>query len=46
MKKNMYQQPSVVVTDIMMVNTLCASGTGGTKFGSGPDYDKTTTEQL
>ena len=44
--KRIYNHPSVTITDITMVQTLCASVTGGTKFGSGPDYDKTTTEQL
>ena len=27
MEKNIYQQPSVTVTEIVMVQTLCVSGT-------------------
>lgn len=42
MKKMMYRQPSVKVVDIVMVQTLCASGDGGWK----PDPKATTDEQL
>ena len=35
MEKNIYQQPSVTVADITMVQTLCASGpTPGTVSGA------------
>lgn len=45
MEKNMYQQPSVLVTDIAMVQTLCASGGGSSSF-SPMNPDATTDLQL
>jgi len=42
MKKYIYVQPSVKVTELVMVQTLCASGDGGWK----PDPNATTDEQL
>jgi len=46
MKKYIYQQPSVTITDITMVQTLCASGTGGKKLGSSVSSGATTDHQL
>lgn len=48
MEKNMYQQPSVLVTDIAMVQTLCASGGSGSgsKTLSPMDPNATTDLQL
>ena len=46
MEKNMYQQPSVLVTDIAMVQTLCASGGGGSSVFSPINSGATTDLQL
>ena len=45
MKKQMYIQPSVMVTEMTMVQTLCASTGGGSSF-SALDPAATTDEQL
>ena len=47
MKKLMYIQPSVEVTELMMTYTLCVSepGGGGNSLG-GIDPNSTTDEQL
>ncbi|MBO4250334.1 MAG: hypothetical protein J5884_03660 [Paludibacteraceae bacterium] len=34
MTKNMYIQPSVKITEMVMVQTLCASGGGGTPLNN------------
>ena len=44
--KNMYIQPSVTVTEMTMVQTLCASTGGGGNTFSGIDPNITTDEQL
>lgn len=44
MTKNIYIQPSVTITEMMMLQTLCASG-GGASFSS-MDPAATTDEQL
>ncbi len=46
MKKNMYIQPSVKMTEIVMVQTLCVSGGGGGSSFSPINPDATTDEQL
>jgi hypothetical protein len=46
MTKNMYIQPSVKATEIMMVQTLCVSGGGGGNTFSTIDPEATTGEQL
>lgn len=47
MTKNMYIQPSVSVTEMLMVQTLCASGdVPGSKTFSPFDPDKKTPVQL
>lgn len=46
MTKQMYIQPSVKATEIAMVQTLCASGGGGSSVFSPMDPDATTDEQL
>ena len=48
MTKNMYIQPSVSVTEMLMVQTLCASGGSGSgsKTLSPMDPDATTDLQL
>ena len=45
MKKNEYIQPSIQVTEMMMVQTLCESPTGGSAF-SPFNPEATTDEQL
>ena len=45
MQKNMYNQPSVTVTEIAMVQTLCASG-DPTPAPIQFDYNATTGTQL
>ena len=47
MKKLMYIQPSVEVTELMMTHTLCVSepSGGGNSLG-GIDHNATTDEQL
>jgi len=45
--KKTYLKPSVEVTELVMVNTLCASGTGGgDKTLSSFNVNATTDEQL
>ena len=50
MKKQMYIQPSVKAVEIAMVQTLCASGGGGSSSSGVPlstfDPSATTDEQL
>ncbi len=46
MTKNMYIQPSVSVTEMLMVQTLCASGDSGSKTLSPMNPDATTDLQL
>ena len=47
MKKNIYNQPSVNITDIAMIQTLCASGsTPSTTSFSPINTDATTDQQL
>ncbi len=47
MTKNMYIQPSVKMTEIVMVQTLCVSGGGGGGSSFSPiNPDATTDEQL
>ncbi len=46
MTKNMYIQPSVSVTEMLMVQTLCASGDSGSTTFSPFDPDKKTPVQL
>ena len=46
MKKLMYIQPSVEVTELMMVQTLCVSDTPSGVSFSPIDPNKTTDEQL
>ena len=47
MKKNDYIQPSIEVTEIMTVQTICESPAGGgTPLGGGLDPEITTGEQL
>jgi len=46
MKKNMYIQPSVDVTEMAMVQTLCVSGGGGGGSFAPIDPGATTDEQL
>jgi len=47
MRKNMYIQPSVEVTEMIMTHTLCVSdpSSGGTSMG-GIDPNISTDEQL
>jgi hypothetical protein len=45
MEKNIYQQPSVTVVDITMVQTLCASPTPGTVSGADKLNDIPTNDQ-
>ena len=45
MNKNMYVQPSVEVTEMLITQTLCVSG-GDTPLGGGLNPDATTDEQL
>ena len=46
MTKNMYIQPSVSVTEMLMVQTLCASGDSGSTTFSPINTDATTDLQL
>ncbi|MBQ3716875.1 MAG: hypothetical protein II901_00610 [Paludibacteraceae bacterium] len=46
MTKTMYIQPSVMVTEMQMIQTLCASGGGGSSHFSPMDPNATTDEQL
>lgn len=46
MTKNMYIQPSVSVTEMLMVQTLCASGGGGSSVFSPINSGATTDLQL
>jgi len=46
MTKNMYIQPSVEVTEMMMVQTLCESPAGGGNSLGGINTNATTDEQL
>ena len=47
MKKHMYIHPSVQVTEIQMIQTLCVSGGGGGGGSFAPiDPSATTDEQL
>ncbi len=46
MTKNMYIQPSVSVTEMLMVQTLCASGGSGSKTFSSFTPGATTDVQL
>ncbi len=46
MTKTMYIQPSVMVTEMQMIQTLCASGGGGGSHFSPMDPNATTDEQL
>ena len=46
MKKYIYVQPSVKVTELVMVQTLCASGDSGISPFSPMDPNATTDEQL
>ena len=46
MKKHMYIQPSVALTELAMVQTLCASGGAGAPPFSPIDPGATTDEQL
>lgn len=46
MTKHMYIQPSVKVTDIVMVQTLCVSGGGGGSSAMPIPPGATTDEQL
>lgn len=45
MTKNMYIQPSVTVTEMLMVQALCVSGSTSSTFST-LDVDKTTPIQL
>ena len=45
MKKYLYIQPSVIVTEMVMVQTLCASGGGATPMST-IDPNATTDTQL
>lgn len=46
MKKNMYIQPSIEVTEMIMTHTLCNSPAGGGGSLGGIDPNSTTDEQL
>ena len=46
MKKHMYINPSVQVTEMVMVQTLCVSGGGGGGSFAPIDPNATTDEQL
>jgi hypothetical protein len=47
MKKNEYIQPSIQVTEMMMVQTLCVSPAGsGTPLGDAINPDAVTDTQL